>query len=261
MAEGLAEATVDLYLRVIRKADEWCVANGSTLADAPATMVAGYVASRPGTWSNRNLMRAALGHYWRIVERDRPPLKAIRVPPKPDWPCQALEEDDARLLAKYARQISDAGDRRGLAVLCGLFLALRRAEIAQLRWDQVEGEQLRLTGKGDKTAWLPVHSRLSAALRSYPGPRGEFLFAGRKRGGVNPATVWQWTREVAEEAGVAEPVRTHQLRHTALATVNDATGDLRATQTFARHSKPETTAHYTRTTSRRLRAVVESIEY
>ena len=36
----------------------------------------------------------------------------------------------------------------------------------------------------------------------------------------------------------------------AIATANDATGDLRATQDFARHAHPETTAIYTRTTDR-----------
>lgn len=261
VAEGLAARTVTLYLSAIRRAEEWCEAHGSTLATAPPTMVAEYVASRPGSWATRNLLRTALGHYWRIVERPDPPLRAIRVPPKPVWPCQALEEDDARLLVKYARQLSEDGDRRGLAVLCGMFMALRRTEIAELRWEQVDGQQVRVVGKGAKTAWLPLHSSLAAALAAFPSDHEGPLFAGRLGGTVTPATIWQWTRHVAEEAGVGGQVRTHQLRHTALATANDNTGDLRSVQDFARHAKPETTAHYTRTTKRRLRQIVEAVEY
>lgn len=263
LAEGLAVKTAHLYLRVIRRADDWCRDRGSSLADASATLVSEYVGTRPGSWSNRNLMRAAFTHYWRIEGRAQPPVKAIRVPPKPDWPCQALQEDDARVLAKHARLRSDEGDRRGLAVLFGLYIALRRAEIARLRWDAILGDdRLRLVGKGRKDATLPLHSVLLAALESWPGERDGFLFGGRSGSGhVNPATVWKWTAALAAEAGVKARVKTHQLRHTALATANDNTGNLRGVQTLARHSKPETTSHYTRTKSRALRAVVEAIDY
>ena len=164
------------------------------------------------------------------------------------------------LLVKYSRQLSDEGDRRGLAVLCGLYLALRRSEIARLRWDQIDDATLKVVGKGDKTAWLPVHSKLAVVFLCWPGERVGAVFLGRRGNPVAPATVWTWTAQVAEEAGLGK-VRTHQLRHTALAALNDATGDLRATQSFARHSKPETTSHYTRTTARRLRQVVEELDY
>lgn len=260
MAEGLALGTVKLYLRVLANADEWCSGQGSTLADASATLIAEYVATRPPSWSNRNLMRAAFGHYWRIVGRLNPPVRAVRVPPKPEWPCQALEEDDARVLAKLARSRSDEGDRRGLAVLFGLYLALRRAEIGRLRWDAIVNGRVRFTGKGSKAADLPLNAPLRAAVAAWPGPREGYMFAGRFGGPVNPATIWKWTRDLADEAGVGE-VRTHQLRHTALATANDNTGDLRGVQTLARHAKPETTSHYTRTKAAKLRSIVEAIEY
>jgi integrase len=51
------------------------------------------------------------------------------------------------------------------------------------------------------------------------------------------------------------------LRHTALAEANDRSRDLRTVQEIARHSRPETTAGYTRTTSRRMAAVVAMIDY
>jgi len=57
------------------------------------------------------------------------------------------------------------------------------------------------------------------------------------------------------------PVRPHELRHTALATALDRTKDLRAVMTFAGHARPETTAGYTRTTRKRLEAVVAAIDY
>ena len=74
------------------------------------------------------------------------------------------------------------------------------------------------------------------------------------------ATIWNWVQEVACEAGIGE-IGVHQLRHTALATANDETGDLRSVQTFARHADPATTSGYTRTTNARLVSVVEALDY
>ncbi len=67
-------------------------------------------------------------------------------------------------------------------------------------------------------------------------------------------------RDLADEAGVG-PVRPHDLHHTCLATQNDRTGDLRAVQAFAGHSKPETTSGYTRARDEALKKLSEALDY
>ena len=62
------------------------------------------------------------------------------------------------------------------------------------------------------------------------------------------------------EAGIGD-VRTHQLRHTSLTTALDNTGNLRSVMEFARHSRPQTTADYTRTTKEQLLAVMEALNF
>ena len=148
----------------------------------------------------------------------------------------------------------------GLAVVLGLYQALRREEIASLRWDAFEDGRLKVTGKGDKTARIPIHPVVAELLIQHPR-HSPFLFPGRFGDHVTPATIWEWARKVGREAGVPMPVRPHELRHTCLATANDRTGDLRAVQSFARHTKPQTTAGYTRASKRRLDAVVQAIDY
>ena len=171
--------------------------------------------------------------------------------------CKALEEDEAHALTKTAV----GWWPKGTAVLFGLYLALRREEIANAEWSRYDTEHGRytVTGKGLVTATLPVHPVLADELAGIPRT-GKWVFKGRWDGPVNPATIWTWTKEVAEAAGLGHVI-THQLRHTSLATANDRLGDLRAVQTFARHAKPETTAGYTRTTQLRLREVSDSLDY
>lgn len=254
---GLAPRSVQIYLRTIQAAEEWCEAQGTDLARVGPSLVADYVATLPSSWSTRKGLRSALKHYWEIIDRDRPPLGAVRVPPKPAMVCMALDEEDARLLAKTAR---NRGDLKGLAVALGLYQALRREEIASLPWSAFDGAGwMTIQGKGERCRTIPVHPVMVDLLAECPR-RGRYVFPGRFDGPANPATIWEWIRAVADEAGVGL-VRPHWLRHTCLATQNDNTGDLRSVQHFAGHSRPETTSGYTRATRRRLLAVTLSVDY
>ena len=143
----------------------------------------------------------------------------------------------------------------GTAVLLGMYLALRREEIAKARWDRFDEFYTWYTvqGKFDATDTLPVHPVLRdqvSAVRLMV--KGEWLFPGsRGRERVTEMTINVWTDKVAAAAGLGH-VHPHQMRHTAIAMVNDETGDLRTAQVFARHKRLESTQIYTRTTKEKL---------
>lgn len=262
LARGLAPRSVKLYVRTILAAEEFCQQHGTTLRRCPPSIVAAFAATKPRTHSSQNLVRVSLDHYWQLVRRRNAPTWAVRVPKEQRPRCRALEVEPAATLDAAARARID---RKGLAVLVGLYLGLRRFEIAKLRWSDF-GDGLSwvtVVGKGDVTATLPVHPVLrDRLLEESARARGAYVFPGRYvNRGVTPATVWAWCREVAEDAGLDEVVPPHRLRHTCLATANDATGDLRAVQEFARHARPDTTARYTRVTNKRLMVVMASLDY
>jgi integrase len=141
-------------------------------------------------------------------------------------------------------------------------MALRVSEIASVQWTRFDDrlEWYTVTGKLDETYSLPVHPVLRDDLR-YVRRDSDFVFAGsRGRDHVTAATVWGWVHVVCGWAGIDE-VSPHVLRHTAITTANDATGDLRAVSAFARHKRLETTRLYTRTTDQQLERVVNAINY
>ena len=131
--------------------------------------------------------------------------KNQRVPPQSHLVCQAPEPDETRALIGTARDWWP----RGGAVLLGMYLALRRFEIAKAEWSRFDASMqwYRVTGKRDKTATTPVHPiiRDEFATRRSDG----FLLLGRFGGPISPATVWAWISEVARVAGLGH-VRTHQ---------------------------------------------------
>lgn len=67
--------------------------------------------------------------------------------------------------AQDDRRLSRLARPAGLAVVIGLYRGLRRFEIAKLRWADFDSEWLRLVGKGNVEAQLPVHPRRAALPR------------------------------------------------------------------------------------------------
>jgi integrase len=260
---GLSPKTAYLYVRVLDRFEAELARFGADLMTCGPLEVARVVQTWRNSHSSRAQLRGALNHAWDVLGRLDGPIRAVRVPPKPRGRCRALEAEAATILERAAW---DRADLPGLAVLLGLYAGLRRAEIAALRWEDVILDEwgrvtwLRVHGKGDLVADVPVHPALAEALIGWYRRSG-YVFAGRYGGRpVAPATIWAYVRQVSTDAGLSE-IPTHVLRHTALAEANDRSGDLRAVQEIARHSRPETTAGYTRVTSQRLRDVVSLIDY
>lgn len=256
---GLSAKTVRIYRRAADQAVLFFAEQDRGPSEVSATDLAGWASTLPESSSSRRQARSALRHFYDWLELPDPGLKAIRVPPKPRYFCQAVTELEARRLVRVA---VEAGHPQGSAVLTGLYLALRVSEIAAMRWDRFDKELgfYTVNGKGDYSARLPVHPKLRDYLKGRETPF-VWLFPGSQgRAHVNPATVWGWVRNLGEMAGIAD-LRPHQLRHTALATMNDKTGDLRATSEFARHRRVETTMIYTRTLEDGLRRVMNALDY
>lgn len=257
-AEGLSEKTIHAYIAVLARCEAWASARGRPLAALTASEVRDLASDWPLTRASRIQLRVALGRYWDVLGREGP-ARAVRVPSKPRYGCRALSEPEAAFLARLA---ASEASPAALGVALALYAGLRRFEIASLRWDQLELDTgwLRVVGKADVTAELPLHPVLRTKLAGTPR-RGPFVFPGeRGRAHVTATTVWTWTRRFSR-AALGEEIAPHRLRHTAIATLHDATGDLRTAQVFARHARPETTAIYTRVPRSRLVRAVEALDY
>ena len=252
VAQGLSPRTIRTYELALSRIH----AAGLDIDKPEAKAVAEYAATVPNAHSSRSQLRSTLRWYWEWKQIDGP-AKAIRVPPMPLMVCKALEDDPARDLVK----VCIGWWPQGTAALFMAYLGLRRAEVAAAEWGRFSRDLTwyRVLGKGDKTAVLPVNPTLIDEVAPRRG--GGFVFPGsRGRAHVTPATINLWISKVGSEVGLPD-LSPHVLRHTCLAHANDRLGDLRAVQTFARHSKPETTAGYTRTRLRQLRAVSDALDY
>lgn len=266
LATGIAARTAHSYLRFADRAADALAARGTDLAGCGPVDLVAVAETFPASRSSRQMLRSALARAWEALGRDDPPpLKAIRLPPRPRRRAKALDADQAERLNAAAWDRRD--EPAGLAILIGMHSGMRRAEIASLRWEHIDLDsatpEFWVHGKGDLEAPVPVHPRLVDALRQRRQASG-WVFPARagRSGHVNPTTVWTWSKRIAETAGLdPAAVRTHLLRHTFLTEANDRSGDLRAVQEIARHARPETTAGYTRVNRQRMQEVTAMVRY
>ncbi|MHB1987941.1 MAG: tyrosine-type recombinase/integrase [Acidimicrobiales bacterium] len=250
---GMSDATIRAYLQEAWSLERWCA---SRLIEPP-TLSPDHLADYGAELSphRRRSLRSSLRHYLAELGIDTALADAVRVPKKRLMVARPLELAEARQL--LARALTDDSGR-GIAVLLGLLLGLRRFEIAERRWADFSNGWLILVGKGNIEATLPVPAVLAERLARLERT-GPFLFPGPGGiGHVTPTTIYNWVGELSNEAGLGT-ISTHRLRHTCLTYANDATGDLRSVQQFARHADPDTTAGYTRVTRDRLVAVGTSV--
>lgn len=256
LGRGLTTQTVRDYERELRGIVTWLEHRDLGLHDVVPSQLGDYARTRPNTYGCRAQLRRALAHWWEWQGITGWP-DAIPVPTPKPMISQALDPEDSASLKETAR----GWWRPGTAVLVGLYLGLRNAEIAGMQWESFDDEGwVTIVGKGLKTRTVAVPPIIAEEL---DGRRNgtPWVFEGYKGSHVSGSTILKWTHQVADAADIEVNVWTHRLRHTAIRTALDRTKNLRAVQYWAGHSKPETTAGYAGTTREWLEDIRDALDY
>lgn len=175
-----------------------------------------------------------------------------------------LGGDEAGRLLDYARDVAADGNRSKIRnwAACEMLYssALRISELTGLNLVDIEGDAVRVWGKGNKERIVPLGVPALDALEAYLQVRHEFLvaptdalFLGDRGGRLDPRTLRGIVHRLANGAGVSDTAP-HDLRHSAATHMLEGGSDLRTVQEFLGHSSLGTTQRYTHVTSERLRA-------
>jgi integrase/recombinase XerC len=131
---------------------------------------------------------------------------------------------------------------------------LRLAELASLRWDQVDTAAglVTVTGKGNKTRVVPLGSYAAAALGAWRKARGNFagfeepcIFVSSRGKPISTRAIQSRIRYWARRQGLPQRVYPHLLRHSFASHLLESSGDLRAVQELLGHADISTTQIYT----------------
>lgn len=130
-----------------------------------------------------------------------------------------------------------AGPREQLMIELMAYGGLRRGEVARVRGSDVQGQWLRVEGKGGHTRMVPLPPHLARRIAAHGG---SWLFPGKINGHLSPRRVTELVGEVLP-AGVTP----HALRHRFATSVYATSRDIVAVQRLLGHARLETTMVYT----------------
>jgi len=140
-------------------------------------------------------------------------------------------------------------DHAALAVLLGLN-GLRMSEACGANIEDLGFERghrtLRITGKGNKPAVIPLVPRTARTIDLAVGERqGGPILRRRDGARLDRRTAHRWVRSIGNRGGVGK-VHPHMLRAAFIMAALDAGVPLRDVQIAARHADPRTTTIYDR---------------
>jgi integrase/recombinase XerD len=247
-ASGLSPHTVRAYTGNVRR----CAAlSGCPPEDLTSDLVAAWLAASTAPATRAQYYKCV--HLWQAwltdTGRPAPPMTAgIRRPGQPGGvPDPITERDLARVLASPL-----TGAERAM-VLLGAQQGLRVHEIAKVSGADVDvfGRDLRVTGKGGRTAVLPLDPAVARIARRMPP--GHWFPAPADPGAPMSANrCWGVLRSACARAGV--DARPHQLRHRYATALVRAGVPLTTVAVLMRHTSMRTTAQYVQVVAADLRA-------
>jgi integrase/recombinase XerD len=106
---------------------------------------------------------------------------------------------------------------------------------------------LRIIGKGNQPALIPLAPRTTRAIDTAIGERADGPLLARPDGNrLDRHAAGRIVRRLARRAGIDKRISPHSLRHAAITAALDAGCSLRDVQDFARHADPRQTRRYDR---------------
>lgn len=218
------------------------------------------MARRLSAWRGwyRLLMREA-GFSSNPVQNVRPPKRATKLP-------RPLDTDSMSAFLDHAPS-DDALAIRDLAIYELLYSSgLRIAELVgiDLADFSEQGSVLRVVGKGNKMRVVPVGKQAQAAIKNWLTHRGLLaqadetaLFLSQNGRRIGVRAVQLRLHDAGIQAGIADRMHPHKLRHACASHFLQSSQDLRATQELLGHASIESTQVYTHLDFQHLSAVYD----
>ena len=246
--------TLDAYRHDLRGFFQWAADNTLSVLDATRPHVELYrswMEDRGLAASTIDRRLSTVCGFYRFAHIDgritSNPAQYVRRPQVHPSNARGLDRSELGVFLFTAEQYDRA--HAALAVLLGLN-GLRVSEACATNIEDLGIERghrtLRILGKGNKPATIPLVPRTARTIDLAIGERSEGAILRRQDGErLDRRTAHRWIRSIGKRAGLGA-VHPHMLRAGFIMAALDAGVPLRDVQLAARHADPRTTTIYDR---------------
>lgn len=198
-----------------------------------------------------------LTHKLKILDSN--PMEMLDSPSQPKKLPQYLTLDDSVSLLKH---IDGTYASRDYCIIT-LFLncGMRVSELANMNLQDIQGDILRIIGKGNKERSVYLNDACKESIEAYlpdrviphPADKNAF-FTSRNRNRLSIPTIKWLVKKHINAAGLdTRKYSAHKLRHTAATLMYQNGVDIRTLQSVLGHTNMDTTMMYTHLTSENLK--------
>jgi integrase/recombinase XerC len=153
---------------------------------------------------------------------------------------------------------------RDLSILLLMWgYGLRISEVLNLKIIDLQSEDLRILGKGEKIRLIPISKEITSYINKmtqkcpFNFHKNEFIFIGKRGKKLKAEIIQKEIRKLRNQLMLPEETTPHSLRHSFATQLLENMVDLRSIQEILGHSSLSTTQRYTKVSSDRLKAVLE----
>lgn len=179
------------------------------------------------------------------------PIEGLKAPKHPtELPKNFNIEQIQQLLGFEADTPMSIRDRAMLELMYGC--GLRLAELAGLNVQDVNGDELRVLGKGNKQRVIPIGQHAQQWIKQWLTVRHSFvvgkqnaLFLSRQKRRISHRQIEQRMAYWSKKQGIEQHLHPHKLRHSFATHVLESSQDLRGVQELLGHANLKTTQRYT----------------
>ncbi len=171
---------------------------------------------------------------------------------------EVLTEEEQKALIAIPNKRYPSGQRNKLLLRLLLDTGLRKAEVINLKWADVDlmtGKLMVRNGKGAKDRSLWIGNDLLEELREWRerqagiGEGSEFVFTSISKGKegrpLDSQYLYDLIKRLADKAGIKKDISPHTLRHSFATDLYRATKNIRMVQKALGHSDLSSTMIYT----------------
>lgn len=267
MMRGLLPRTQDQYIRHMRRFSAWLGRPPDTATSEDLRNFQIQQHESGASAGTINGAVSALRFFYTVTLRRRDLARGLVATRRPDNVREVLSVEEAARLLKAAPGIKY---KAALGVAYGA--GLRVSEVAYLKVDDIDSKRMLIRveqGKGGKDRNAMLSPQLLELLRLWwregkrrgvMFPHG-WLFPGRSyTDPISSRQLHRAVKEAAEVAGIKRRISPHTLRHSFATLLLEQDVDIRVIQVLLGHSNIDTTAIYTKVSTRTIQAVASPLD-
>lgn len=267
MMRGLLPRTQDQYIRHMRRFSAWLGRPPDTATSEDLRNFQIQQHESGASAGTINGAVSALRFFYTVTLRRRDLARGLVATRRPDNVREVLSVEEAARLLEAAPGIKY---KAALGVAYGA--GLRVSEVAYLKVDDIDSKRMLIRveqGKGGKDRNAMLSPQLLELLRLWwregkrrgvMFPHG-WLFPGRSyTDPISSRQLHRAVKEAAEVAGIKRRISPHTLRHSFATHLLEQDVDIRVIQVLLGHSKIDTTAIYTKVSTRTIQAVASPLD-